>query len=264
MIETNLPVSERTSAVKRARQQWRYDMISTASGVFLALFMWGHMVFVSSIWTGERGFDWVAELMELTWIAQITVVFVTVAFFVHFVTASRKIPAKLQERRLIKNLGDDISKSKWQLPPAKTSGLEKIRPHTETSLWIWQVRTGMVILALGSIHLFVVITDVIQRVLGGTGITAAESMSRVSGGMWILYGVLLLAVEIHAGVGLYRVFVKWGLGKRLPIVGKRITRRAAHVMEQATLVFFLAVGIVTLLILANVIGPPLAFLTEGN
>lgn len=264
MIDMKLPVTEMVPAAKAARVQWRYDVISTASGVFLALFMWGHMMFVSTIWAGERGFDWVADMMEYTWIAQITVVLVTVAFFVHFVVASRKIPAKLQERKLIKNLGDDIRDSEWRLPSPKKSGLEKIRPHSETSLWIWQLRSGMVILVIGAVHLFAVASDVVQRVLGGPGITAAESMSRVQGGMWVLYAVLLIAVEFHAGIGLYRVFVKWGLGKRIPIIGKRITRRMAHIMEQLTLLFFLAVGIVTLLVLAGVISPPLAFLTEDH
>ncbi len=264
MIDMKLPVTEMVPAARAARVQWRYDVISTASGVFLALFMWGHMLFVSTIWAGERGFDWVADMMEYTWIAQITVVLVTVAFFVHFVVASRKIPAKLQDRKLIKNLGDAISGSEWRLPPAKQSGLEKIRPHNETSLWIWQVRSGMVILVLGAVHLFAVASDVVQRVLGGPGITSAESMSRVQGGMWVLYAVLLIAVEFHAGIGLYRVFVKWGLGKRIPIIGKRITRRVAHIIERLTLLFFLAVGIVTLLVLADVISPPLAFLTEGH
>ena len=263
MIETKLPATEMAPAAQRARLQWRYDMISTTSGVFLALFMWGHMMFVSSIWTGERGFDWVADLFELTWLAQITVVIVTIAFFVHFVVASRKIPAKLQERKLIKNLGDGISGSEWRLPPRKSGDLEKIRPHGETSLWIWQVRTGMVILALGAVHLFVVVTDVAQRTFGDPGITAGESMARVHGGMWVIYAVLLLAVEFHAGIGLYRVFIKWGLGKRIPVFGK-ITRRTAHIMEQLTLVFFVAVGIVTLLVLADVISPPLAFLTKAD
>ncbi len=264
MIDTKLPVAEMESPAAAARRQWRYDAISTASGVFLALFMWGHMLFVSSIWTGERGFDWIADMMEYTWVAQITVVIVTFAFFVHFVVASRKIPAKLQERKLIKNLGDGIRDSKWRLPSAKKSGLEKIRRHGETSLWIWQVRSGMVILVIGAVHLFMVVTDVVQRVFGHAGITSAESMGRVQGGMWLLYAVLLIAVEFHAGIGLYRVFVKWGLGKRIPLIGKRVTRRMAHTMEQATLLFFLAVGIVTLLVLADVISPPLAFLTEGE
>lgn len=255
------PVSELIPAKDAARRQWRYDAISTGTGVLLATFMWGHMLFVSTIWTGERGFNWIADAMEVTGVAQITVTVIVLAFFVHFVTASRKIPARMQERALVKRLGDGIHASDWRIPEAQRRELEKIRPHSETSLWIWQVRTGMIILALGSIHLFVVGADVVERALGRAGITAAESMGRVHGGMWLLYAALLFCVEVHGGVGLYRVVVKWGLGTRLPIVGA-ISRRMAHRAEQVTLWFFLGVGAVTLLILAGVIAPPLAFLVK--
>ena len=255
-------VPEATSAVERARQQWRYDAISTASGVVLALFMWGHMFFVSTIWTGERGFDWVADLFEATWLAQVTLPFITVVFFVHFVFASRKIPAKLQERRLIKQLGDGMRDTEWRFSSAQRQTLEKIRPHGETSLWIWQVRTGMIILAIGSMHLLVVGADILQRTLGQAGITAAESVARVQGGMWVLYAVLLLCVEVHAGIGLWRVAVKWGLGRR--VLGIDITRKLAHTLEQVTLWGFLAIGVVTLLVLAGVLPPPLASLVSGS
>ncbi len=255
-------VPETATAVDKARQQWRYDAISTASGVILALFMWGHMLFVSTIWTGERGFNWIADLFEATWLAQLTVPVITAVFFIHFVFASRKIPGKLQDRKLIKQLGDDMRDSEWTFAGDKQESLEKIRPHSETSLWIWQVRTGMIILALGSMHLLVVGADVVQRVLGHHGITAAETMGRVQGGMWVLYAILLLAVEVHAGIGLYRVMVKWGLGSR--VLGIKITRKSAHIFEQVTLYGFLAIGIFTLLVLAGIVPPPLASLVAGS
>jgi fumarate reductase subunit C len=263
LIQTTPPVTEIAPAADRARTQYRYDVISTRTGVILALFMWGHMMFVSSILLGGTAFDWLAAILEDTWIAQPTVIVITVLFFVHFVLASRKIPAKLQERRLIKNLGDSIQSSEWRISPEQRKVLEKIRPHSESSLWIWQVRTGMIILALGAIHLFVIGVDVLQRTFGEEGITAAESTARVSAGMWLLYAVLLVCVEVHAGIGLYRVAIKWALGLRLPLVGK-ITRGKAHVMEQITLWFFLAIGLVTLLTLAGVLEPPLASLLAGG
>jgi fumarate reductase subunit C len=258
------PLEETTTAAQRARRQWSYDAISTGTGVFLALFMWAHMAFVSTIWTGQVGFDWIAEIFEITWLAQIGIVVVATAFFVHFVMASRKIPGKLQERKRIKELGDSIRDSAWQFDPESQKALVKIRPHKETSLWIWQVRTGMVILALGSMHLFVISSDLLERSLGvlgigpGMGIHAAESMARVQSGMWVLYAILLLAVEVHAGVGLYRVAVKWWLGVR--ILGVEITRERAHLAERVVLWFFVVVGLVSLLILAGVLPPPLAFL----
>jgi fumarate reductase subunit C len=254
---------ELVTSVEQAKRQWKLDAISTGTGVFLALFMWGHMFFVSSILTGERGFNWISDLFEHYWLAQPTLVVVTIVFFVHFVTASRKIPAKLAERKRVKKLGDDISSSEWNISKGDRKELEKVRPHKETSLWIWQVRSGMIILALGSVHLFVVIADVVQRTFnigGGLGINAAETMERVQGGMWILYAILLYAVEVHAGIGLYRVTVKWGLGAKIPVIGTRITRRMAQKMERIVLWFFLIIGFLTLLVMAGVIDPPLEFL----
>ncbi len=258
--ETTHPEGELVAAKEQARRQWKLDAISTGTGVFLALFMWGHMFFVSTILTGERGFNFIADMFEHYWLAQPTVVLVTIVFFVHFVTASRKIPAKLAERKRLKKLGDDIEQSEWNISEADRAELEKVRPHEETTLWIWQVRSGMIILVLGSIHLFVVGADVAQRTFGlgeAIGINAAETMARVQNGMWLLYAVLLYMVELHAGIGLYRVTVKWGLGSRIPIIGSRITRRMARTMETVVLWFFLIIGFFTLLVMAGVIDPPL-------
>ncbi len=257
--ETTHPEGELVAAKEQARRQWKLDAISTGTGVFLALFMWGHMFFVSTILTGERGFNFIADMFEHYWLAQPTVVLVTIVFFVHFVTASRKIPGKLAERKRLKKLGDDIEQSEWNISEADRAELEKVRPHEETTLWIWQVRSGMIILVLGSIHLFVVGADVAQRTFGleAIGINAAETMARVQDGMWLLYAVLLYMVELHAGIGLYRVTVKWGLGSRIPIIGSRITRRMARTMETVVLWFFLIIGFITLLVMAGVIDPPL-------
>ncbi len=252
------PLTETVSAKERARQQYRYDAISTASGVLLALFMWGHMAFVASILLGAVAFDTVGGLFEDLYLAQVGIVAILVLFFTHFVMASRKIPAKLQDRALIKQLGDGIKNSEWNIPADQASVLDKIRPHGETSMWIVQVRTGMVILALGSMHLFVVGADLVERTMGHEGITAAETATRVGGGMWILYAVLLYAVEVHAGLGLYRVAVKWWLG--LAPLGIKITRHRAHLVERLVLVFFLLTGFLVLPVLAGFLTPPFAFL----
>ncbi|MEE9167772.1 MAG: hypothetical protein V3U24_09995 [Candidatus Neomarinimicrobiota bacterium] len=244
---------------KGPRRALTDEWISAATGVFLALFMWTHMLFVGSILTGQRGFDFVSNVLETTWLAQLIVILVTVAFFVHFVTASRKIPGKLSERRRMMELGRTVkgARKRWNQDPRSEI---RHRDHSETSLWIWQVRTGMIILAIGSIHLFVVVADIWQRTFGGAGITASESMARVQDGMWILYAVLLFCVELHAGIGLYRVAVKWGVGSRIPFTGKRMTRQMAHRSERIVLWFFTIIGIVTLLVLAGVLAPPLALL----
>ncbi len=250
---------KKSEAYREAKRAISNEWVSGLTGVILALFMWGHMFFVSSILTGERGFNFVANLFEITWLAQPTIMFILLIFFVHFVSAGRKIPSKLYERNRIMELGLRIkgARKRWN---QSTKFEIRLRNHSETSLWIWQVRTGMIILVIGSIHLFVVGVDIWQRTFGGSGITTVESMGRVQDGMWMLYAILLFCVELHAGIGLYRVTVKWGLGSRIPIIGKKITREMAHRAEQLVLWFFLIIGVITLLVLGGVLDPPLEFL----
>ena len=235
-----------------ARRQLRYELLSGASGLALAVFMWGHMLLVGSILTGERGFDWLAQGLEDLYIAQPTVIGISVVFLLHAVLASRKIPAQLRERRRMRDLARGLSDRTAASPEAL-----RFRPHLESMLWIWQVRTGMVILVLGSFHLVLIGIDVFTPLFGErTGIEASSSMARVGAGLWLVYGVLLVCVEFHAGVGLYRLAVKWGVGSRL---SRRTLRRA----ERVIFVVFLGLGIVTLAVLAGWLAPPLAPLLEG-
>ena len=86
------------SAKSAGRRQLMYELISGSTGLVLALFMWGHVILVGSILTGERGFDWMATMLEDYYIAQPTVAAIFAIFLVHAIFASRKIPAQLRER----------------------------------------------------------------------------------------------------------------------------------------------------------------------
>ena len=229
-----------------ARRALVHEVISGGTGLVLALFMWGHVVLVGSILTGARGFDALAGGLEDVYIAQPTVLAITTLFLVHAVMASRKIPAQLRERRRLRSVASGLR-------PA--SG--RSAAHVEASLWIWQVWTGMVLLVFGSFHLVLVGLDVFTDVFGvRTGIEAVSTQARVSGGLWIVYAVLLLCVEFHASTGLYRFAVKWGIGSRL---GRPTLRRIEH----ALLFGFLGLGTLTLAVLAGWLEPPLAFLIGG-
>jgi len=228
-----------------ASRQLTYELLSGGSGLVLALFMWGHMVLVGSILTGERGFNWLAGMLEDYYIAQPTVLVIFTLFLVHAVLAARKIPAQLAERRQMIKLGRDLKAS---------SGFD---PHTESLLWIWQVRTGMLILVLGSFHLILLSMDTLTPLFGERlGIEAVTSVARVRAGLWLPYAILLVCVEFHAGVGLYRLAIKWGAGTLL-------TRKTLRILEHLLLWFFLGLGIVVLLVLAGVLPPPLEFLLAG-
>ncbi len=208
----------------------------------LALFMWGHMVFVGSILTGAKGFDWLAEMLEVYFIAQPTVIAIFALFLIHAVLAARKIPSQLQERRKMIELGRGL----------------KNAAHEESILWIWQVRTGMAVLVLGSFHLMLISIDIFTPLFGDrAGIESMVSLERVQAGLWVPYAILLICVEFHASVGLYRLAVKWGAFARLG-------RKTLHNIERVILWLFLGLGFVILLVLAGVLPPPLAFLLAGG
>ena len=236
-----------------ASRQLAYELVSGLSGLALALFMWGHMILVGSILTGARGFDWMATILEDYYIAQPTVVVILFLFLVHAVLASRKIPAQLRERREMIELSKGLSQSgRKKIPSA--SEFSPFIPHTESLLWIWQVRTGMIILVLGSFHILLLGVDVLTPLFGERhGIEASTTVERVRAGLWLPYAILLICVEFHASVGLYRLAVKWGSGLRM-------SRTTMHRIEKVMLWFFLGLGFVVLLVLADVLPPPLAFL----
>jgi len=239
-----------------AKRSVIHEIISGGSGLILALFMWGHVVLVGSILTGERGFDWLATFLEDYYIAQPTVIAIFTLFLVHAVFAARKIPAQLRERKRIIELAKGLRNSGREKVATRTEH-SPFRPHTESMLWIWQVRTGMIILVLGSFHLILLGLDVFTPLFGeGYGIDSATSMARVSAGLWLPYGILLLCVEFHASVGLYRLAIKWGADLWL-------SRTAMHRIEQVILWLILFVGSVTLLVLAGWMSPPLEFLISG-
>jgi fumarate reductase subunit C len=236
-----------------ARRQLFYELVSGLSGAALAVFMWGHMVFVSSILTGARGFDWLAKGLEDFRIAQPTVLLIPALFLLHAAMASRKIPSQIRERRRMRELSRELRAREAKLPGAAV----QLRSHLESSLWIWQVWTGMVLLVLGSFHLVLVGIDVFTSLFGERiGIEAVSSQARVGAGLWLVYGVLLICVEFHASVGLYRLAVKWG-------AGSRISRTTLRRIERMLLAAFLGLGFLTLVVMAGWIEPPLAFLVEA-
>jgi fumarate reductase subunit C len=125
-------------------------------------------------------------------------------------------------------------------------------------LWIWQVRTGMIMLVLGSFHLILLGLDVFTPLFGNhAGIESATTLARVGAGLWLPYAILLICVEFHASVGLYRLAIKWGADMWL-------SRTALHVTEQVIFWLILVIGGVTLFVLAGWMDPPLEFLLEGG
>lgn len=239
-----------------ANRELAYELISGGTGLLLALFMWGHVVLVGSILTGERGFDWMATMLEDYYIAQPTVFAIFTLFLVHAVFAARKIPSQLRERKRLLELAKGLNKSGRERVPTRTE-YSPFRPHVESMLWIWQVRTGLVVLVFGSFHLTLLGLDILTPLFGDiAGIESETSLARVSAGLWLPYAVLLLCVEFHASVGLYRLAIKWGADLWM-------SRKTMHRIEQVIFWVVLGLGGLTLLVLAGWVQPPLEFLLDG-
>jgi fumarate reductase subunit C len=175
------------SAHRTGKLEGLYDVVQMLSGAALVLFMWMHMILVASIILGAPVMNAIAEFFERTGMAQIGGPVIFLVFIAHFLLAVRKVPIRLDGLRTF-------------------LGHARALRHQDTWLWLVQIVTALFILLMGAIHMWVVLTDL--------PITAAKSAARVRSGFWLpFYLVLLPMIELHVGVGFYRIGVKWGLVK---------------------------------------------------
>lgn len=211
---------------RKSRWPARLDLVQSASGLSLGLFMWVHMVFVSSILLGSDAMWTVTKFFEGYFffgkshpgIVSVVVAVIFTLFILHAFLAMRKFPINYREYRSFR-------------------GHMKVMQHEDTSLWFWQVFTGFALFFLGSVHLYIMLTH-------PAGIGPYESADRVwTDFMWPLYILLLLAVEFHGGIGLYRLCVKWGwFSGADPNAARNQLKR----VKWAITVFFLVLGFTTL------------------
>jgi fumarate reductase subunit C len=215
-------------ADRRRKSAWpaRMDVAQSASGLLLGLFMWGHMAFVSTILISHDAMWRVTKAFEgyyffgraFPQMVSVIVSIVFVLFMAHAFLAMRKFPADYRQYRLF-------------------IGHKNLLNHSDTSLWWLQVITGFLLFFLGPPHL-------VQMLLNPEGIGPYSSADRVWSGMWWpIYLVLLFCVELHGGVGLYRLVVKWGWleGSDPDRSRVRLTR-----LKWAITAFFLILGLLTL------------------
>jgi fumarate reductase subunit C len=170
-----------------------FDIAQGATGLALVLFMWAHLFAVSSILLGKDAMYAVAKFFEGSLffdepqpiLVSLVALTIFVLFVAHAVLAIRKLPASYQQYSVyLKHMGR--------------------MHHEETMLWLVQVVTGLVLMFFATAHLYEIFMHP-----GEIGPYASADRI-VSGGGLPLGVILLLAVEVHAGIGLYRLFVKWG------------------------------------------------------
>ncbi len=214
------------NAQRKSRWPARMDLAQSLSGLLLGLFMWGHMFFVSSILVSAQ-FMWkVTKMFEgyfvlgksYPGIVSCVVGVVAILFVTHALLALRKFPANFRQYQSF-------------------SSHRSLIRHGDTTLWWVQFITGFALFFLASPHLF-------QMLMHPDLIGPYESSDRVWSGLWWpLYLVLLFAVELHGGIGLYRLAVKWGW---LQGGDAKASRRRLATAKWMLTAFFLVLGLATL------------------
>ncbi len=222
----SMAVARSARAARASRWPARLDWVQSASGLILALFMWGHMFFVSSILLGKDAMWVVTKAFEGTfifgrsmpWLVSLVVAGIFTLVVVHALLAVRKFPI---DYRQVRSFREHMGSMK----------------HGDTSLWWWQVVTGFALFFLVGVHLYVMLTR--PETIGPYG-----SADRIwTDNFWPLYLVLLFAVELHGGIGLYRLAMKWGW---FAGADANATRRRLKALKWALTGFFLALGLATL------------------
>jgi fumarate reductase subunit C len=213
-------------APRKSRWPARLDLVQSGTGLVLALFMWGHMFFVSTILIGKDAMWTITKFFEGYFffgksypvIVAFVVAGVAGLIVVHAFLAVRKFPISYRQFTTYR-------------------GHMRMMRHEDTTLWAWQAFTGFALFFLAAPHLYIMLTH--PGLIG-----PFESSDRVwTGHYWPLYILLLLAVELHGGIGLYRLAVKWGwFGGTDP----NATRRNLKRLKWALTVFFLVLGFTTL------------------
>lgn len=202
---------------KRPYRDACLDWLQMLSGAALALFFLYHMLMISSILLGAEVMTHLAEGYESASLVQVAGPLLFCVFLGHFALAARKIPFTANGQETL-----------WAHAVAMR--------HGETWLWLVQATTAMIILVMGSIHMWSALNDL--------PITAAKSAARVQSSAWMwFYIILLLAALVHTFAGVWRIGVKWGLVTSANRA--KATRCAA-----CAFAFFAALGLITLTVYA--------------
>jgi fumarate reductase subunit C len=206
----------------------RLDFLQSTSGFLLGLFLWVHLLLVSSILLGKEAMAFVARIMEGAFLSPsgegypilVSIVAIGIFFLValHALLALRKMPGNWQQYRALR----------------KQLGLIK---HQDTFHWVVQAVTGFAVMFLVPIHLFTMFS--LPETIGPD----LSSQRIVAGDFWILYLPLLLVAELHATIGMYRLAIKWNL---FPSKDPKKTRATLKKLKLILSAFFIIVGLITL------------------
>jgi fumarate reductase subunit C len=196
---------------KSPRLEARMELLELATGLLLLGFLQFHLFAVSSIILGVDAFNRDSARMDEYYLSYVGIPIIILAIIVHGLVALRKAPWRFQEMRVFFQHSRRLA-------------------HLDTWAWGLQIFTGLIVLVLATIHIW--------SVLITWPISAATSAARIQGGYFSNFVLLILAAEIHAMIGLYRILVKWSWVHR---------RKFTAYLVYAT-IGFVGLGFLTLLV----------------
>jgi fumarate reductase subunit C len=211
----------------KSRIPAKLDFYQSLSGLILAIFIKFHLLFVSSILISNDLMHKVDKILsgslfvdggDPSFVVGIAfVVFIIIVF--HAILAVRKFPNSYRQFR---NFNSHMH----------------MYPHTDTKLWAIQVVTGFLLFFFASMHLYQMMSNPSEI---GPYLSSYRMWSDYS---WILYIILLIAVELHATIGLYRLAVKWGWFNNKTY---KITRERLKLIRNFIIIFYIALGTLSIL-----------------
>ncbi len=204
----------------------RLDFIQSFTGLILALFIVGHIMFEASILISNEMMYRVTIMFEgyyffgetypgiITFLAAA----ISVIFIVHAGIAMKKFPSSYRNYRVIRVH-------------------MKSMKHEDSSLWMIQVITGFMMFFMGSVHLFIMMAE--PSDIG----PYASSHRVVQEYMGVLYFMLLISVVSHAFIGLYRLALKWGF---MEGENTKVSRARFKFLMKAMIAVYIIVGLSSL------------------
>ncbi|WP_455755571.1 fumarate reductase cytochrome b subunit [Sulfurimonas sp.] len=204
----------------------RLDFIQSSTGLILALFIMGHILFEASILISNEMMYKVTIMFEgyyffgetypgiITFLAAA----ISIIFIIHASIALRKFPDNYRQHKAMK---EHVIRMK----------------HEDTSLWIIQLTTGFIMFFIGSVHLYIMMAN--PSNIG----PFASSFRVVHEHMGPLYFLLLISVVSHAFIGLYRLAMKWGF---MEGESTKVSRARYKFLMKTMIVIYIVVGTLSL------------------
>ena len=216
----------KTMQKHKSRIPARLDFLQSATGLILAVFILFHLIFESSILLGKDSMYTLTKMFEGEFMIEggspifisVLAIIISVIFVFHAFLAMRKFPNSYREYLRYRTHA-------------------KLMNHADTNLWFIQITSGFMLFFLGSIHLYIMMTQ-------PQNIGPFASSDRIySDLMWPMYLMLLVSVVLHAGVGVYRLIMKWGwFDGENPRENRIKTRKTIKMV----VVFYLLIGLFSL------------------